>query len=245
MALLEEVMKQSKRRLVGRGLASIILVGALVTPLCASTHKESIFPNYTGLRTKATSQSIHVRNYPSEYSNQLTTIEGQDFYILGMNHDWYRIKVGNQEGWIEKKAIHVSNENLIPYSKVLGEEIVEYGKLFIGTPYVWGGNDLRKGVDCSGLTKKVFEGFDINISRLSYTQVNDGKEVEKSELRPGDLVFFDTNGVNTGHISHVGIYAGDGLFLHADCTKGVTLSSLSNAYYERNYVTSSRILNDL
>ena len=137
-----------------------------------------------------------------------------------------------------------ADECIIPYSKVLGEEIVEYGKLFIGTPYVWGGNDIRNGVDCSGLTKKVFEGFDINISRLSYTQVNDGRKVSKSELRPGDLVFFDTSGKNNGNISHVGIYAGNDLFLHADCTKGVTISSLSNAYYARNYVTGSRILSD-
>ena len=161
-----------------------------------------------------------------------------------MNHNWYRVKAGDQEGWVSKEDVTLSDELFVPYSKVLGEEIVEYGKLFIGTPYVWGGNDLKTGVDCSGLTKKVFEGFDINISRLSYTQVNDGKVVDKSELRPGDLVFFDTNGINTGHISHVGIYAGDGLFLHADCTKGVTLSSLSNAYYQRNYVTGSRILSE-
>ncbi|MBE6024070.1 MAG: NlpC/P60 family protein [Cellulosilyticum sp.] len=220
-------------------------MGALAVPLCASTHKESIFPSYTGIRTKVVDSSIKVRNYPNKYSNQLATIENQDIYILGMNHDWYRIRIGNQEGWVEKTDIQVSDHAIVPYSKVLGEEVVEYGKLFIGTPYVWGGNDLKRGVDCSGLTKKVFEGFDINISRLSYTQVNDGKEVDKSELRPGDLVFFDTSGANTGNISHVGIYAGQGMFLHADCTKGVTLSSLSNTYYKKNYVTSSRILNEI
>ena len=154
----------------------------------------------------------------------------------------YRVKAKNQEGWIAKELIDAPKDSFIPYSKVLGEEIVEYGKLFIGTPYVWGGNDLKKGVDCSGLTKEIYEGFDISISRLSYTQVRDGKQISKSELRPGDLVFFDTSGVNNGQISHVGIYAGDGMFLHADSTKGVTLSSLSNSYYTRNYVTSSRIL---
>ena len=232
-------MKYIKKMLVG-----LILVGTLVTPLCAATHTESIFPSYTGLKTTIENPSINIRSYPSEYSHIKTKLHQSDFYILGMNHNWYRVKAGDQEGWVSKEDVTLSDELFVPYSKVLGEEIVEYGKLFIGTPYVWGGNDLKTGVDCSGLTKKVFEGFDINISRLSYTQVNDGKVVDKSELRPGDLVFFDTNGINTGHISHVGIYAGDGLFLHADCTKGVTLSSLSNAYYQRNYVTGSRILSE-
>lgn len=225
-----------------KGLVGLILMGSLVLPICASTNQESIFPSYTGSAAKTNGKSIRMRNYPSKYSNVITTVDREELYILGQNEDWYRVKTSNQEGWIAKELIDISDEAFIPYSKVLGEEVVEYGKLFIGTPYVWGGNDLKKGVDCSGLTKKVYEGFEINISRLSYTQVKDGTEVDKSELRPGDLVFFDTTGINNGKISHVGIYAGDNMFLHADSTKGVTLTSLSNTYYVRNYVTSSRIL---
>lgn len=233
---------------VGRkiiGLIGFILIFLLSNPLYAGIQKERIFPEYTGLKTQTDHNIIEINNYPSEYSDTLTLSTNEEIYILGMNHGWYRIKVGDKEGWIPKNTICLEETQFIPYSKVLGEEIVEYGKLFIGTPYVWGGNDLKNGVDCSGLTKQIFEGFDINISRLSYTQVYDGIEIDKSELRPGDLVFFDTNGINTGRISHVGIYAGNNLFLHADCTNGVMLSSLSNSYYERNYVTSSRILTNV
>ncbi len=229
---------------LNKGLVGLILVGNLVTPLLASTNRPSIFPSYTGMLVKASGEKICLRNYPSEYSEVITTVDSEKLYILGQNDEWYRVSVRGKVGWVNKALIEVPEHTFIPYSKVLGEEIVEYGKQFIGTPYVWGGNDLNKGVDCSGLTKQVFESFDINISRLSFTQVNDGRQIAKSELRPGDLVFFDTNGVNTGRISHVGIYAGDDLFLHADTTKGVTLSKLSNAYYMRNYVTSSRILDE-
>ena len=232
-------MKQITKRLVG-----LILLGTLVSPLYANTEKERIFPNYTGIKAETNEESISMSNYPSEYSTHMTAKVDKAIYILGMNHNWYRVRMGGKEGWIAKDKIQIADDYIVPYSKVLGEEIVEYGKLFIGTPYVWGGNDLKNGVDCSGLTKKVFEGFDINISRLSYTQVNDGKRVAKSELRPGDLVFFDTSGENNGQISHVGIYAGNNMFLHADCTKGVTISSLANAYYAKNYVTGSRILSD-
>lgn len=228
---------------ITKGLVGLILMGMISQPLYAHTVKERIFPEYTGLKAKTNLAAVSVRNYPSEYSDELKTADEDSIYVLGKNNGWYRVKIGTHEGWISRNELTLPEHAFIPYSKVLGEEIVSYGKRFIGTPYVWGGNDLKHGVDCSGLTKKVFEGFDINISRLSYTQVNDGKKVKKSELRPGDLVFFDTSGVNNGQISHVGIYAGDGLFLHADCTKGVTLSKLSNAYYTRNYVTGSRILN--
>lgn len=230
-----------------KGLVGLFLASMLSMPLFASTHSENIFPSYTGLKARTQSDRLNLRHYPSMYSEPITKeTPMENLYILGMNDDWYRVRIEDEEGWVSKKSIEaLSHSELIPYSKVLGEEIVEYGKLFIGTPYVWGGNDLKYGVDCSGLTKKVFEGFDISISRLSYTQVNDGKVIPKSELKPGDLVFFDTSGYNNVRISHVGIYAGADQFLHADCTKGVTLSRLSSAYYSRNYVTGSRIINDL
>ena len=215
-----------------------------VVPTAASQKKDRLFPEYTGSKAHICSKQVNVRSYPSEYSDILETVDESDVFILGGNQSWYRVKVGGHEGWIAKEFIDVKETSFVPYSKVLGEEVVEYGKQFIGTPYVWGGNDLKRGVDCSGLTQRVFAGFDINISRISYMQAGEGMRVAKCELRPGDLVFFDTSGVNNGHISHVGIYAGDGMFLHADCTKGVTLSSLSNSYYVRNYVTSSRILKD-
>ena len=238
-------MKRQIKRLVCYSLIGMIAMSILQMPLMATTHKENIFPSYTGLKARAKGNELTLNSYPSNYSQMKTEVEADNFYVLGSNNDWYRIRAGEKEGWVFKESLEIKDEAFVPYSKVLGEEIVEFGKLFIGTPYVWGGNDLQKGVDCSGLTKKVFEGFDIHISRVSRSQVNDGVRVKKSELRPGDLVFFDTSGVNTGKISHVGIYAGDGQFLHADCTRGVTLSRLSSNYYTKNYVTSSRIINEV
>jgi cell wall-associated NlpC family hydrolase len=73
-------------------------------------------------------------------------------------------------------------------------------------------------------------------------QAEDGRTIPKSHLQTGDLVFFDTNGVNTGAISHVGIYVGENKFLHADSTHGVMISNLNSDYYTRNYVKSVRVL---
>lgn len=92
-----------------------------------------------------------------------------------------------------------------------GEKVVEYAKQFIGTPYVSGGNDLNKGVDCSGFTRQVYKNFGVNLKRRSSEQyAHNGYAVSKEDLKPGDLVFYGYDSV-----CHVAIYVGDGQVIHA------------------------------
>lgn len=232
-------MKSLMKRVLVVGLALLTSTSFYAK----NTDTQSVFPTYTGMMATLCKAGVDIRSYPDQYATSLGTLEADKVYIIGQNNDWYKINLEGTVGWIDKEDVQLACKEYIPYSKVLGEEIVDYGKQFIGTPYVWGGNDLKRGVDCSGLTKGVYQTFDIHITRLASTQVEDGKIIDKKELRPGDLVFFDTTGQNTGKISHVGIYAGDNMFLHADGTRGVMLSRLDSPYYTRNYVTSSRIIN--
>lgn len=97
---------------------------------------------------------------------------------------------------------------------VSGNDVIEYAKQFIGTPYVWGGNSLTEGVDCSGLTQLVLRHFGINISDTTFTQIGEGKGVKMNELQVGDLVFFD-NTTKWDGPDHVAFYIGDGKILHA------------------------------
>jgi NlpC/P60 family protein len=97
---------------------------------------------------------------------------------------------------------------------VSGYDVIEYAKQFIGTPYVWGGNSLTEGVDCSGLTQLVLKHFGINISDTTFTQIGEGKGVKMNELQVGDLVFFD-NTTKWDGPDHVAFYIGDGKILHA------------------------------
>ena len=114
----------------------------------------------------------------------------------------------------------------------------------MGTPYVYGGTNLNKGVDCSGFVYSVYKNFGVNLNRSSAGMASNGVYVEKSNLQPGDLVLFDTTGVNDGKISHVGIYIGNGQYIHSTSGKEycVTISELNNDYGLRTYVTARRVL---
>ena len=122
-----------------------------------------------------------------------------------------------------------------------GNEIVNYAKQFLGSKYVYGGT-TPKGFDCSGFTQYVYKHFGYSISRTSSAQSKNGKQVSKSELQPGDLVFFTPYSSSKG-IGHVGIYIGNNQFIHASTEKtGVITSSLSSNTYQKRYVTARRII---
>lgn len=108
----------------------------------------------------------------------------------------------------------------------------------VGTPYKWGGTTVQ-GFDCSGFIRYVFNQFETKLPRTSRSQAKVGTKVDKDDLRPGDLVFFNTNGIG---ISHAGIYIGEGKFAHSSSSRGVSISKLSDSYYEKRYVTARRIV---
>lgn len=121
------------------------------------------------------------------------------------------------------------------------EELIRFAKSLLGTPYAYGGTS-PSGFDCSGFTSYVFGAFGIKLERVSTDQAKQGMEISKENLKPGDLVFFDTNG---GHsvINHTGIFIGDGKFIHASSgtSSCVIISDLTTGYYAGNFMTARRI----
>ncbi|CAM4369539.1 C40 family peptidase [Paenibacillus typhae] len=111
----------------------------------------------------------------------------------------------------------------------------------MGVPYKWGGTKASEGFDCSGFILYIFDKFNLDLPRTSKAQASTGVYVEKSELRPGDLVFFDTSG---NGISHAGIYVGNGKFAHSSSSNGVSISKLSEGYYKQRYVTARRTISE-
>ncbi|WP_276357869.1 C40 family peptidase [Cohnella caldifontis] len=108
----------------------------------------------------------------------------------------------------------------------------------IGVDYDYGGT-TTSGFDCSGFTGYVFKKLGIELPRSSKEQFKKGQKVAKADLRPGDLVFFNTDGHG---VSHVGIYVGDNKFAHSSTSKGVTITSLDESYYAKRYVGARRVM---
>ncbi len=111
-------------------------------------------------------------------------------------------------------------------------------KKYKGTRYRYGGT-TSLGFDCSGFTQRVFsEYLHHSLPRTTKAMMKTGKKISKKQLKPGDLVFFHPS----RRYYHVGIYIGDGIFIHASTSKGVIKSKLTNPYWKKKYIFSRRVL---
>jgi cell wall-associated NlpC family hydrolase len=118
--------------------------------------------------------------------------------------------------------------------------VVETALDAIGTPYVWGGTDAN-GFDCSGLIQYAYAAHDIQIPRVSRDQIRAGRDVvpRVEALLPGDILGFTTDVNRT--ISHVGLYVGEGRFIHSS-SSGVRLSNLQDPYWREHVVAARRVV---
>jgi len=120
-----------------------------------------------------------------------------------------------------------------------GDSILLVATSLLGSPYSYGSSGPNS-FDCSGFTSYVFNKVSISLPHNAAAQASLGTRVEKTDLQPFDLVFFSYYG-NQG-INHVGIYVGEGKFIHASTNEGVRYNSLSDSYYLSNYRGARRIL---
>ena len=122
---------------------------------------------------------------------------------------------------------------------VSGSQIVATAKKYLGTPYKWGGT-TPSGFDCSGFVYYVLRSNGIKASRTIATMYKQGTPVKKSELKPGDIVFFQ--GTYKSGLSHVGIYVGDGKFIHSPHSgEVVSYANLYSDYYVNHYYGACRM----
>ncbi len=120
-----------------------------------------------------------------------------------------------------------------------GSQVVSEGKKLQGTSYQWGGRTPSTGFDCSGFVRYAYGQAGIDLPFGTANQVNEGSFVERSNLQPGDIVFF--SGTYRSGVSHNGIYVGDNQFIHASASQGVTITSMNNSYWAPKYHSARRI----
>lgn len=241
------------------------------TPAENNTNKEpeTTPVNTTVIKTGYVStDSLKVRKEATTSSEMIDSlVKNSQVSIIEELDGWYKIKIGNQIGYVSSKYISDKkleettsrgstsrNENVseMPEQEQPQEDttstttssgtaVVEYAKQYVGYKYVSGGTSPATGFDCSGFTTYVFKHFGVTLNRVSRDQIKNGVAVEKSNLQPGDLVLF--NGESNKTIGHVGIYVGGGEFIHAANPKeGVKITALSSSYYKTRYVGARRVI---
>lgn len=170
---------------------------------------------------------------------------GTSFDIIYTDNGWYNIRMANGvtgfvcADYVKKvtDTVSAAGESI---TETTVEEIINDAHSFIGYPYSYGSAGPN-AFDCSGLTSYIFKQQGVYLPRSSYDQGQYGTYVEKSNLIPGDLVFFSNR--SDRRINHVGVYIGNNEFIHAATSgRGVVKDSLTENYYINHYVTGRRVL---
>ncbi len=122
------------------------------------------------------------------------------------------------------------------------KQLLEDAKYFKGGKYVWGGT-TPQGFDCSGYVQYLYKKHNINLPRTAWAQSKKGIDVAKKDLKKGDLLFFLTDKKRGIPVTHVGIYLGNGKFIHAASKKkGIIISPIYSGYYAGKFVSAKRVL---
>ncbi|MEG0854849.1 MAG: SH3 domain-containing protein [Terrisporobacter sp.] len=185
--------------------------------------------------------SLNFRSGASTTSSIIGKLSnGTKVEVLSESNGWSKIKYNGQIGYVSSQYLSVKIESDTSNS---ASAVISYAKSLLGKPYIWGAEGPNS-FDCSGYTQYVFKNSaNATIPRTSSQQSKYGTYISKSNLKPGDLVFFDTSGSNDGNVSHVGIYIGSNQFIHCSSSKAkVVISQLDSSYYTGAYVNARRVL---
>ena len=210
---------------------------------------KKIFPIFT-FTLLAGLSSVHAQNRPArELVDNPSYMEGANDMLIAAT-DFGNISRYEREV-IDESAMPISRkaELLIkPDMAALGAEerivtLIDSAYSYIGTPYKWAGTS-RSGMDCSGFVSTAFSAINVPLSRSSTEMSTQGRDIKLSQAEVGDLLFFKTTR-KRNRISHVGIVVGVGdevKFIHASVSQGITVSSLSEDYWQKAYAKTSRVL---
>lgn len=197
-------------------------------------------------------RSVNFRSAPKVASNKISLIKsGTVVQVLEqVNSYWLKINYNGRVGYVSTDYISYtgpakpSGGSNTSSPSGTADDIINYAKSLMGkVTYDWGTRNADRLIfDCSSFTEHVFEKYGVQMKWGTRYQQNEGVAVSKSNLRKGDLVFFGT--VNQSVLNHVGIYIGNGEFIHnSPSSNGVRIDNLNSGFWESHYIKARRVLN--
>lgn len=168
---------------------------------------------------------LNVRKGPSLLTNVMFKVSVNDRYsVVEQYENWVKVQIlEDTTGYVSSDFVSI--DYFLPRAYIIGEyqglselrrNLVSMAFEYLGGKYVWGGTTLGVGVDCSGFVMRLYEAQGIQIHRVSIDQATNGRKISAAEMKPGDLIFYETLGP---YISHVAMYIGDGKIIHAASEK--------------------------
>ena len=199
--------------------------------------------------TMYTTERLNLRKGAGTSYSVITTLDkGIAVTVHSSSNGWSKVSVNGMTGYVSssylsstKPSNSSSSTDSSTSSKV--DKVLNFASQQLGKPYVWGAQGPNS-FDCSGLTYYVYKNAaGITLPRTSVEQSKYGTTVSKSNLKAGDLIFFDTSGPNDGGVSHVGIYVGNGQMIHASSSqKKIVKVSVETSYWNNAFVRAKRVL---
>ena len=206
-----------------------------------------------------TASALRVRSEANNSSGILGLIpNGATVELLEQEGEWYLTNYSGFMGYIHSDYVEVTKEispivtdgedsmsavSAAAAAEAARAEVANLACEFIGARYVYGGAS-PSGFDCSGFTLYIYKQFGFSLPHSATSQLAYGEEVAKEDLKPGDLVFFRDTSITRKAASHVGVYIGDGQFVHASSSRTgyVKVNNLTDSYFRNIYVGARRLI---
>lgn len=190
---------------------------------------------YTGTGTVVCNDYLNVRQASNTGSAVIGHLaKGSVINITQSYNGWYKISYSGGSGWVSGQYVRQGGK---------GQAVATLAQEQYGIRYVFGAASPGAGFDCSGLTMYAYSKIGVTLPHSAAQQSQMGTWVARANLKPGDVVFFDTDG---GHnnVTHEGIYIGNNQFVHAQTgsVQKVNISSLDNSYWSSAFMTARRFV---